>query len=274
MLKTTGFFIAHGFPTLPYFYIMFIQHPRSHSSPAQRIISLVPSITEVLYNLGLEQETVGITKFCVHPEHWFRSKPRIGGTKQVHINRITDLQPDLVIANKEENVQEQVEEIARNFPVLLTEIQNLDDALNMLLDIGMLTGTSEKAIGLSQQIHAGFKALPKPTNLKNAAYLIWKKPYMAAGGGTFIDSMLAYAGFSNAFQDKTRYPVVTEDDLRQSQCQEILLSSEPYPFKDSDIKELQDILPNARVRLVDGELFSWYGSRLLHSPGYFAQLMY
>lgn len=253
---------------------MFIQDPRSHSLPAKRIISLVPSITEVLYDLGLDKETVGITKFCVHPEHWFRTKLRIGGTKQVHINRITDLQPDLVIANKEENVQEQVEEIARNYPVLLTEIQNLDDALNMILDIGMLTGTSLKAIGLSQQIHAGFKALPKPTNLKSAAYLIWKKPYMAAGGSTFIDSMLAYAGFSNAFQDKTRYPVVTEDDLRQSQCQVILLSSEPYPFKDSDIKELQDILPNARIRLVDGELFSWYGSRLLHSPGYFAQLMH
>jgi len=208
----------------------------------------------------------------VHPEHWFRNKPRIGGTKQVHINRITDLQPDLVIANKEENIKEQVEEIARHFPVLLTDIQNLDDALRMILDIGILTGSSEKAMQLSHRIREAFDTLPATANPARAAYLIWKNPYMVAGSGTFIDSMLPFAGFTNAFQDKTRYPVVTEDDIRQSACREILLSSEPYPFKDSDIQALQELVPDSRVRLVDGELFSWYGSRLLHSPAYFAQL--
>src|SRR5689334_18071707 len=106
----------------------------------RRIISLVPSQTELLYDLGLSDEVVGITKFCVHPEEWFRNKPRVGGTKQLNMDIIHHLQPDLVIANKEENVREQVEELASHYPVWVSDINNPDDAYWMMKELGSITG--------------------------------------------------------------------------------------------------------------------------------------
>ncbi|RYY88267.1 MAG: cobalamin-binding protein [Chitinophagaceae bacterium] len=243
--------------------------PLAH--PPKRIVSLVPSQTELLHALGLDNEVAGITKFCIHPDNWFRSKPRVGGTKTVHIERVLALRPDLVIANKEENVQAQVEELAREVPTWASDISNLAEALEAIRSIGALTHRVAKAEAIAHEIEAGFMGLqPIKQDRPRCGYLIWKEPYMSVGCDTFIHDMLQQLGVVNAFADRSRYPEVTLEDLRA--CELVLLSSEPYPFAQKHIDELQQQLPDARILLVDGELFSWYGSRLLQSPAYFRQL--
>ena len=243
----------------------------------KRIVSMVPSQTELLHWLGLEQETVGITKFCVHPSAWFSSKTRIGGTKSINPKIIDSLQPDLIIANREENLKEQVEELAVHYPVWVTDIQNLNNALQMITDIGRLTQKNNEAALLIKEIRFRFGQLiprQQTTSQKlRTAYLIWRHPYMTIGGDTFIHDMLVKCGFENIFADKCRYPETTVSELRTANCQLLLLSSEPYPFKREHIAELQESLPDTTILLADGEMFSWYGSRLLEAPGYFYGLM-
>jgi ABC-type Fe3+-hydroxamate transport system substrate-binding protein len=238
----------------------------------QRIISLVPSQTELLFDLGLTEEVIGITKFCIHPDEWFRSKTRIGGTKELKMDIIHQLQPDLIIANKEENVKEQIEELEKHFPVWVSDVNNLDDAYKMIEQIGLLTWKQQLANKIMLQAKEGFAKLPTQDSQLRTAYLIWQKPYMTVGGDTFINAMLEAAGFENIYADKTRYPEITIDELRIVNCQLLFLSSEPYPFKQKHIDELQSLLPNTKIVLADGEIFSWYGSRLLQAPAYFSNL--
>lgn len=241
----------------------------------QRIISLVPSQTELLYDLGLEQEVVGITKFCVHPESWFRSKTRIGGTKNIKPELIRQLQPDLIIANKEENVKEQVEALAADYPVWISDIHELEGSLHMIRQVGVITGRAEKGEQLAARIQAGFHELPHllPHHEKiPAAYLIWRDPWMTVGQDTFIHDMLARCGLTNVFGHAKRYPVISLAELQNSGCRWLLLSSEPYPFKQQHVQELLAQLPDTVIKLVDGEFFSWYGSRLQGAPEYFRTL--
>ena len=237
----------------------------------KRIISLVPSQTELLHGLGLEEETVGITKFCIHPEKWYRNKIRVGGTKNIDIQKIISLNPDLIIANKEENVQEQVEELAKNFPIWLTDINSLNDSLKMITDIGLITNKLDKSNEISSKIKDEFNKLEKIDPLP-VCYLIWQNPYMTIGGDTFINDMLSKAGFKNVFASQNRYPEISVEEIQKSGAQFLLLSSEPYPFKQKHIDELQHQLPGISIKLVDGEMFSWYGSRLTGAPSYFKQL--
>jgi ABC-type Fe3+-hydroxamate transport system substrate-binding protein len=256
-----------------YFCCMILQSATGYYYPQQRIVSLVPSQTELLHYLGLEAETVGITKFCIHPQHWFAAKARVGGTKTVNITAVEALHPTLIIANKEENVKEQVEALAKKFPVWLTDVNTLEDALQMITDIGQLTDTAAQARDLVDEISTRFSALQEQQrNPLKTAYLIWRKPWMAAGGGTFIQDMLTRSGLVNVLEDITRYPEVTTGQLADAGCELLLLSSEPYPFKQQHIDELQHALPGTKILLVDGEMFSWYGSRLLLAPNYFLQL--
>ena len=244
-----------------------------------RIVSLVPSLTELLHDLGLDEEVRGITKFCVHPRSWFRKKTRVGGTKQLHAATIASLDPDLIIANKEENVKEQVEALCDRYPVWISDIHNLRGALEAIRNLGEITGRKNEGVDLAEQVNAGFNRLSnyKATAFDGngelrprAAYLIWRDPYMTAGGDTFIHEMMQYAGLQNAFQHRNRYPAVTVDEMIG--CDIILLSSEPYPFTEKHKQALEEILPGIPVLLVDGEIFSWYGSRLLQAPAYFEQL--
>ncbi len=237
----------------------------------QRIISLVPSQTELLYDLGLGDRVVGITKFCVHPEEWFRTKARVGGTKKIDIEKIRVLKPDLIIGNKEENERADIEALEKEFPVWMSDINDLDGALDMIRRVGELTGTSPKAEAIATEIAANFAQLVPATEGYSVAYLIWRNPWMAAGPGTFIHDMLRRCGHTNAFADRTeRYPEVNPAELAAADPDLIFLSSEPYPFAEKHISELNLILPGAPVRLVDGEMYSWYGSRLLRSPAYFS----
>jgi ABC-type Fe3+-hydroxamate transport system substrate-binding protein len=246
------------------------------SSTPRRIISLVPSQTEFLYDIGLRDEVVGITKFCVHPQEWFRSKPRIGGTKKYDFEKIRALQPDLIIGNKEENEKEQIEELMKEFNVWMSDIVNLKDALNMMVMLGVLLKKDQQATEIklrTEYAFQQFKASAPFVNMR-CAYFIWRAPYMVAGENTFINEMLKYCGFENVFGEKgSRYPEVSADDLRAKDPQLILLSSEPYPFKEQHIEEFRQICPNAKILTVDGEMFSWYGSRLLQAPGYFTGLI-
>ena len=242
------------------------------STPA-RIISLVPSQTELLYDLGLDKKVIGITKFCVHPQQWFRNKTRIGGTKSIHIEQVKALEPDLIIANKEENVKEQVDELAALFPVWTSDISNLQQALQMISSIGEITGTSAKAQAMISMINNRFDQLSVQQPVIRTAYLIWQKPYMTIGGDTFINDMLTRCGFENVFKEQLRYPSITIEDIKSSNCQLLLLSSEPFPFKQNHAEELQKQLPLTKIMLADGEMFSWYGSRLLLAPAYFRSLI-
>lgn len=242
------------------------------SSTPQRIISLVPSQTELLADLGLSTEVAGITKFCIHPAEWFRTKTRVGGTKQVKMDIVHQLQPDLIIANKEENVKEQIEELANHYPVWISDVNNLADACDMITAIGKMTGKNEPAIKMAEQINTQFSRLSSPVSKPRTAYLIWREPYMTVGGDTFIHSMMKAAGYENMYKDQQRYPEVIIEKLRTDDCQLLLLSSEPFPFSQKHIDELQPLLPATKILLVDGEMFSWYGSRLLKAPEYFKSL--
>jgi ABC-type Fe3+-hydroxamate transport system substrate-binding protein len=241
------------------------------SFPPKKIISVVPSQTELLFDLGLDEEVIGITKFCIHPSTWFRTKTRVGGTKQLHIDQIISLQPDLIIANKEENVEEQINELAKHFPVWISDIKTLEDAYEMMHAVGEMLGQNKKAQDLVERIKSSISGL-QSTNSKSCAYLIWQNPLMTVGSDTFIHHMLGLAGFKNVFADRTRYPEITIEEIQQRNPEFILLSSEPFPFKQKHADELKQQLPNSKIIFVDGEMFSWYGSQLLKAPEYFRSL--
>ena len=234
---------------------------------------MVPSITELLSDLALDKEIVGITKFCIHPMLWHKTKTRTGGTKTVNLQRIVQLQPDLILANKEENTSSEVFYLAEHCNVLLTDITTLEDACNMIGDIGQLTGKQLFADHIINTISDGFKHIVPLSFPVKAAYFIWKDPYMVAGADTFIDTMMSYCGFENCFAHLKRYPEITVKDVTKHNCDVILLSSEPFPFAEKHLKQLRVEFPGIPIILVDGEMFSWYGSRLIKAPEYFQNLI-
>ncbi len=236
----------------------------------QRIVSLVPSQTELLFDLGLGERVVGVTKFCIHPATARQSAIIIGGTKNFDFERIKALRPDLIIGNKEENYPTGIEQLAAHYPVWMSDIANLPDALRMIKQVALLVDAGEAGEKISNAIAFSFSELTTPKTLIPAAYFIWRKPYMVAASGTFIDDMLCRAGFQNVFGYLNRYPEITAEQLREAAPERILLSSEPYPFQEKHLAEFQAICPDAKTQVVDGELFSWYGSRLQASAAYFA----
>jgi ABC-type Fe3+-hydroxamate transport system substrate-binding protein len=240
----------------------------------ERIISLVPSQTELLADLGLSDKLVGITKFCIHPPGLKEHCRIIGGTKQVHFDRIHALKPDLIIGNKEENEKQFIEELSKDYPVWMSDIQTYPDALEMIRQVGEITGTAGRAEVLISEIEAGFSDLQGVEESLSVAYLIWQKPFMGAGNNTFINEMLMRLGFQNVLSGLDgRYPEFSIKELRSLTPEVVLLSSEPYPFGEKHIEYFRANLPGVRVLLVDGEMFSWYGSRLRHSPNYFRELL-
>ncbi|HUH33317.1 MAG TPA: helical backbone metal receptor [Daejeonella sp.] len=239
-------------------------------STPKRIISLVPSQTELLYDLGLQDEVIGITKFCIHPASQFKMKTKVGGTKKLDMELIRSLKPDLIIGNKEENDREQMEHLMMDFPVWMSDIETLDEALDMIAAIGLITAKEAKAMEIVSRIKDGFANLTGSAG-RRVAYFIWKDPYMVAGPNTFINDILERAGWINAVNE-SRYPVFTAENIKEAAPDCIFLSSEPYPFKDKHIAEFRNIIPGAKIIIVDGEMFSWYGSRLLHAPAYLQTL--
>jgi len=235
-----------------------------------KVISLVPSITETLFDLGLtSDEIVGRTKFCIHPEELVKKVEIVGGTKNLNLEKIKALKPDLIIANKEENVKEQVEELMKDFKVLVTNVETLEDNHYLINQLGHLFEKQEKAEYFNQKTYEAFD-IPKPEKPLKVAYLIWKDPYMTVGGDTFISEILNELGFENLFKDQKRYPEVQLQDLKSADL--IFLSSEPFPFKEKHIAEIQNICVDQKIMIVDGEAFSWYGSHLAKCGEYYSDL--
>lgn len=236
-----------------------------------KIVSLVPSITEALFDLGLtENEVVGRTKFCIHPQDKIKNVPIIGGTKNINIEKIKALKPDLIIANKEENVKDQVEALMDEHKVMVTNIDTIEDNYYLLKNLGKLFGKEDRAQLFNLKIYDVLNQAKLDVPVKTA-YLIWKNPYMTIGSDTFIHRILSEIGFENIFKDKSRYPQITNEDLAEADV--IMLSSEPFPFKEKHIEELQVFYPDKKIMIVDGEAFSWYGTHIAKCENYFKELL-
>ncbi|MDG3584192.1 ABC transporter substrate-binding protein [Galbibacter pacificus] len=240
-----------------------------------RIVSLVPSQTELLCDLGLETQLVGVTKFCVHPSSIKDKKQIVGGTKNIKLDVIRSLQPDIVLCNKEENTKEIVQSLEQFTTVHVSDIFTFEDALSLINQYGVLFKVEDKASVLIRDLEekkADFELFIQNKPLRNVAYFIWKKPWMVAGGNTFINHLLKLNNFKNVFAAYARYPEIELAQLKSKGTAYILLSSEPYPFKEKHMAEIQKQIPKGKVILVDGEYFSWYGSRLQKAFSYFKEL--
>lgn len=235
-----------------------------------RIISLVPSLTELLFEIGLEEHIVGVTRFCIHPPI-AKKKTKIGGTKNIKIQKVIDLKPSLIIANNEENTKSDVQTLqAHGIKVLVTNIKSLKDAYHTFNKIGQHTNRMEQITILNNSIQEEFKNVPNLKN-KKVLYLIWHNPKMGAGIDTFIHYLLTQLNVQNVI-DTHRYPEIDVTQITRIKPDYIFLSSEPFPFSEKHVKEYQDIFPKSKILLVDGEMFSWYGARLLKAPKYFRKL--
>lgn len=235
-----------------------------------KIISTVPSITETLFDFDLDRtEIVGRTKFCIHPTEKVFEIETVGGTKNLNLDKIKSLRPDLIIANKEENPKDQIEALMQDFNVWVTDIETLEDNEKFLTELGGKLHKQDLAEKFNSEISNIFRNL-NTEKRKKAAYLIWNNPYMTIGSDTFIHHILNKIGFDNIFDNQKRYPKINTEDLKNAEY--ILLSTEPYPFKEKHKKEFETLFPNSKIMIVDGEAFSWYGTHLTKVKNYLSEL--
>jgi ABC-type Fe3+-hydroxamate transport system substrate-binding protein len=245
-----------------------------------RVVSLVPSITELLIELGLGNKVVGRSKYCIEPKGLVESIPTIGGTKNVDIEQVLTLNPDLIIANKEENTKEQIYALRKNVPVWVSNVITFQDAMDLIEKLGELFDVIDKSQDLLNKIRDAKKNFEE--NIvrakyynKSVIYFIWRKPYMVVGKNTFINSMLEVCSLHNLAYQLTnceRYPKVEKSELSTLVPDLVFLSTEPYPFADKHIAEFQEIFPHSEIKIVRGDYFSWYGSRIMKSFDYFKEL--
>jgi ABC-type Fe3+-hydroxamate transport system substrate-binding protein len=246
----------------------FLNRTLTIKSRPRRIISLVPSQTELLVGLGLEEELLGITKFCVYPKRLKTTKKVVGGTKQVHLDKIKAIQPDIILCNKEENTADMVKDLEQIAPVHVSDIKTLEDNYKLIRDYAKIFQKQDIGLKMINDIkrnHDDFQKHRQGKPKLRVAYLIWRDPWMTVGGDTFIHHMLEINNFKNVFAHLDRYPEIDIQNLPDIDL--LLLSSEPYPFKNKHLEEIP--LPKEKVRFVNGEYFSWYGSRMLKAFDYF-----
>lgn len=249
--------------------------------PPRRVVSLVPSLTETLFALGLGGCVVGVTEYCVHPADRVRDLPQVGGTKNPSLERILELEPDLVLANREENRRRDVERLeAGGVPVFVTYARSVREGSD---EIGLLGRIGDR-VDAAREIQAGIEAAGERARSRarepapGVAALIWKKPYMAVGGDTFADDLITQCGGRNVFRDAgRRYPRVEDADLVAARPGVVLLPTEPYAFGPRDRDDLLALdLPAAqeqRVHVIEGELLSWYGPRIARALDVISELL-
>jgi iron complex transport system substrate-binding protein len=244
----------------------------------KRIVSLAPSQTELLFDLGLEESIVGITKFCVHPNDFLKSKKVVGGTKNPNFEKIKVLNPDIIICNKEENSKEIIEECSKICTVWTTNIITIEDNFQMISDFGKIFEIEENSKVLNEKLLfalSDFKTFTKEKSTIKVAYFIWKNPYMVVGSDNYINEILRLNKFENVFEnnnfESNRYPEIQIETIKNENLDLIFLSSEPFPFKEKDKIEIQNF-SRAELKIIDGEMFSWHGSRLLKAFEYFKEL--
>jgi len=237
-----------------------------------RIVSLVPSQTEFIADLGLKDELVGITKFCIRPPDLKSQSTVIGGTKDASVNKILNLKPHVVIANKEENEQKRINELGRKLPVWVSNVETLADAKDMMSRLGDLLGKPLLAQSILKSLEGSLQHFVPPGSGQRVLYLIWQLPFYTVGGDTFIHHILELAGFNNVTGSLTRYPELNQQEIEALHVDYIFLSSEPFPFGQQHKNLLAKLFPKSKLILVDGAMFSWYGSRLLHLAEYLTEL--
>jgi iron complex transport system substrate-binding protein len=240
-----------------------------------KIISLVPSLTELLVDLGLEDNIVGVTKFCIHPKNVRKDKVIVGGTKNIHLEKIKVLQPDFILCNKEENTKKIVEDCSTIATTHVSDINTIEEIIALITYYGTLFSCEEKAALMNSALHAkfqDFKTFIADKATLKVVYFIWKNPWMVAANNTFINHLLAICKFDNCYKDSNRYPEIFLEDLKTKEIDVIFLSSEPFPFKEKNSLDFKNHAENTNIVLVDGEYFSWYGSRLLKAFDYFIEL--
>lgn len=238
------------------------------SYPPKRIISIAPGLTDTFYSLNLTNEIIGRTRYCLHPKDKVQQSTRVGGTKDINLDKIRSLNPDIIFAEKEENTREIVEQLEKEFPVYVAVVQSVENTYKMIADLGELTNRSFEAEHLLATIQTGFQNFPIYQH-KKVAYVIWRKPYMVAGKNTYIDSLLQTMGFENAFSHyEGRYPSVTEEDLKNAELDYLFLATEPFPFQEKHLSEFSQFLPEVKPIILDGEMF-WYGPRMVDAASYF-----
>jgi ABC-type Fe3+-hydroxamate transport system substrate-binding protein len=236
----------------------------------RRIVSLVPSITETLFALGLGPAVAGVTDFCVHPAGEVQHVPKVGGTKNPRLEAVLRLEPDLVIANREENRRRDVERLeAAGAPVFVTYARDVETAIREIEVLGELgeRGREARAIAVSvrEALRAAREARPVPAPCVVA--LIWRRPYMAVGADTFAHALLVECGGENPFAERERrYPRIDEGALSAAAPDVILLPTEPYAFGEADRQDLLALDCSAarsgRIHVIEGELLTWYGPRM------------
>ncbi|MEC4113925.1 ABC transporter substrate-binding protein [Myroides pelagicus] len=254
-----------------------IGQEHSFEKTPKRIVSLVPSQTETLFDMGLEEELVGITKFCIHPYHLKATKIKVGGTKKVHVEKIKALEPDIIIANKEENTLEIVESLKGICPVWVTDVVTLDDNIQMIEDFGALFNKRTEAKKWIDKLNYATKDFinyVKDKESYKVAYFIWREPYMVAGRDTFINELLRLNRFENVYEAREeRYPEIELRKIRiQGDPEVVFLSSEPFPFSEEHAFEVGRFTHHGKTVFVDGEMFSWYGTHLFRAFDYFKQI--
>lgn len=242
----------------------------TYQFPPNRLISLCPCITETLYSLQLQEEIVGRTRYCIYPKSEIKNTTIVGGTKDIDLAEVDKLEPDLIIVEKEENTEEIVEALEKHYPVYVAEVQSINSAYRMIHDIGYVTNRDMEASRLLTKVQTEFDSLPH-ANGKRVAYVIWKEPYMVVGKDTYIQSVLDKLGYINPFTSlKGRYPSVTAEDFQNAELDYVLLATEPYSFEEKHREEFIKMMPNTKVKNVDGEMF-WYGAKMIEAAHYFKQ---
>ena len=235
--------------------------------PPGRIVSLVPSLTETLIELGAAERVVGCTEWCVHPADVTAGIPKVGGTKNVSVSKVLELEPDLVIANKEENRERHVDALREEVPVFVTYPCTLDDGLQTLLDMGTICGNPEGAVAVENRCRTILVELfaSNPKQLLTAC-MIWRDPWMAAGPATYMSDLIERCGFENVFgRQPDRYPDTTLEEVFARDVEVVLLPDEPYEFGSRDVIDVMrarpDDSPAREIVLLDGSYLTWYGVR-------------
>ena len=251
--------------------------------PAARIVCLVPSITETLFALGAGDRVVGVTQYCIHPFDGVSDKSKVGGTKNIFVEKILSLQPDLVIANTEENRKHQIAKLENlGSRVFVTFPKNIDGCLKMIRDVAFLTATETAAAPILAAIEAARAEAklrirePRPSVLCP----IWKNPYMTINRDTFVSAVIRESGGTNVFDSASeRYLKFSLEEAAGLKPDVILLPTEPYRFQEVDKADFEafDSIPavlSGRIHLVEGELVSWYSPRVSSALRRFSALLY
>lgn len=237
-------------------------HTFEFSAPPKRVVSLVPSLTEVLFDLGAGASVAGVTSFCIHPPQARETAAVVGGTKNPKVDVIRQLAPDLVYMNLEENLKRHAEAIREFAPVFVTEPKKVADVESLILQLARIHAREREGDAIVSRLAAALEEVRRKARRFTFAVAIWKNPWMWCGGDTYVSNLVAEAGGLNVFAGQTRYPTLqAEDVVREHRPEVIFLPDEPYLFTDDDAADLRAKTGARVVGPFAGDLFTWHGTR-------------